>query len=183
MVKKDQAETFGEKLKRLREASGLSLEELAGQLNLKPLYLAKLERNEVLPPVAEIITIARHLAVEPSAFMSGPAREPSREKRQKALEQRTRDYAYQLLTRGGQDYHLMAFEVTIEPKSVHRKVAYRHPGEEFVYVLSGRLKITVDKKTCSLEPGQNIHFDSGRKHFLKNPGKEPARLLVVIYNP
>ncbi len=183
MSKKAEPLTFGRKLKRLREKQGLGLEELAAQLNLKPSYLGKLERDEVLPPVAEIITIARHLAVEPSIFMGGSAPESVRDSRKKALEQRTRDYAYRLLTREGHEHHLMAFKVTIDPNSYHRKVAYRHPGEEFVYVLSGKLQIKVDQKAGFLGPGESIHFDSSHKHLLKNPGKDPTNLLVVIYNP
>jgi len=175
-------ETFGKKLSKLREAEGLTLEELAGQLSMKPGHLAKLERDEILPPVAEIITIARHLSVEPSAFISSRPSEASAEKRQKEMAKRTRDYAYKKLTEEVQG-HLMAFEVTIDPESVHRKVSYRHLGEEFVYVLSGRLKISVGRKTTDLRHGQSIHFDSNQKHVLKNPGKEPARLLVVIYAP
>jgi quercetin dioxygenase-like cupin family protein len=183
MVKKLEAESFGRKLRNLREKLGLSLEELARQLSLKPGYLKKLEDDEVLPPVGEIITIARHLSVEPSTFMQSQAEKPTAEKRRHALAQRTRDYAYQLLTRGTEDDHLMAFLVTIDPESYHRRVAYQHSGEEFIYVLSGNLKITVDKKNSFLKTGQSIHFDSGKRHFLKNPGKAPARLLVVVYHP
>ena len=183
MSKKAETETFGMKLKKLREALELSLEELAEDLGMKPAYLKKLEQDEILPPVAEIITIARHLSVEPGAFMSEQPGILRGEKRKKALEKRTRDYAYKLLTRGTQEDHLMAFLVTIDPESFHRKVAYRHIGEEFIYVLSGHLKITVDRKTSSLAKGQSIHFDSSKKHILKNPGKEPTSLLVVIFAP
>ena len=163
----------------------MTVAELASRLNLKPAYLEKLERDAILPPVAEIITIARHLSVEPSSFMSGRMEDAGAppEKRKKAVEERTRDYAYQLLTRGGPDDHLMAFLVNIDPHSYHKKVAYRHEGEEFVYVLSGKLVITVDRKASSLGAGGVIHFDSGKKHLLRNPGKDPTRLLVVIYHP
>jgi transcriptional regulator with XRE-family HTH domain len=183
MAKANEAESFGRKLRRLREAEGLSIEELAIQLNMKPAYLAKLEKDEILPPVAEILTISRRLAVQPSTFMPGPKPGKAGEGRQKALEKRTRDYAYRKLTAEDIDGHLMAFEVTIDPESEHRKVVYRHEGEEFIYVLSGRLKITVGRKTKSLQKGQSIHFDSSQKHILRNPGKEPSRLLVVVYAP
>ena len=183
MPKNVASETFGQKLKKLRESEGLSREELASQLSMKPAYLAKLESDEILPPVAEIITIARHLSVEPSSFMSSQPEGKISESRQKALEKRTKDYAYKKLTQELHGEHLMAFEVTIDPESFHKKVAYRHVGEEFIYVLSGRLLITVGDKKSSLKKGDSIHFDSGNKHILKNPGKEPTRLLVVVYAP
>ena len=183
MAKKEGALTFGKRLKKLRESEGLTVEELAGQLSLKPAYLEKLEKDELLPPVGEIITIARHLSVEPSSFMGEQSEEQSSSERQKALQKRTRDYAYKKLTVEDIEGHLMAFEVTIDPESEHRKVAYRHVGEEFVYVLSGKLKITVGMKVSDLKPGASIHFDSNQKHILRNPGKDPTRLLVVVYAP
>jgi len=183
MPEKNLNETFGKKLKKLRESEGLSVEELATQLNMKPAYLAKLESDAVLPPVAEIITISRHLSVEPSSFMSSQPEGKISESRQKALEKRTKDYAYKKLTQEIQGEHLMAFEVTIDPESFHKKVAYRHVGEEFIYVISGRLLITVGEKKSGLNKGESIHFDSNNKHILKNPGKEPTRLLVVVYAP
>lgn len=186
MAKPTKPETFGEKLARLRVAKGLSRIELARKLNLKPEYLEKLERNQVLPSVAEILILARSLSVEPSSFMLAEKPESGEEKRKKALEQRAQDYAYKLLSppdgSAGQT-HLMAFEVKIDPQKYHRKVAYQHSGEEFIYVLSGRLWIKVGQKVHLLGPGQSLHFDSGKKHLLKNPGKTQTTLLVIIYTP
>ena len=182
MAKKKKAESFGTRLKSLREGEGLSVEELAALVHLKPGYLKKLEADEVLPPVAEIIRLARTLSVEPTDFMEGkPKASPG--KRKKALATRTGDYAYETLTPDEHDKHLMAFRVTIDPKSEHRRVGYQHEGEEFVYVLSGRLKIKVGRKSSELKAGESIHFDSGVRHRLSNPGRKPAVMMVVIYTP
>jgi transcriptional regulator with XRE-family HTH domain len=183
MAKSDQGESFGKKLRGLREAEGLTVEELASQLNMKPAYLSKLEEDKILPPVAEIITIARHLSVEPSTFMAEQEPGKKGESREKAIAKRTRDYAYKKLGTEGFEGHLMAFEITIDPESEHKKVAYRHEGEEFIYVLSGRLKIKVGDEQSDLRRGQTIHFDSNNKHILRNPGKEPTVCLVVLYHP
>jgi quercetin dioxygenase-like cupin family protein len=174
------AKSFGARLKRLRESEGLGLPELGTQVGMKPAYLAKLESDQELPPVADIIRLARVLSVDPSVFMEDKAA-PGR--RQKTIATRTADYAYETLTPDEHDYHLMAFRVRIDPKSAHRKVGYQHEGEEFIYVLSGKLKLTVGGKTKTLSPGETIHFDSGQRHHLVNPGKEPTLLVVVLYTP
>jgi quercetin dioxygenase-like cupin family protein len=183
MAKKKTADTFGRKLAMLREAEGLTVEELAEMVCMKPAYLKRLEHDELFPPVAEIITIARSLAVEPTAFMSGETTRVTGGKQREALDKRSSDYAYQVLTPDAHDKHLMAFLVTIDPKSEHRKVGYKHVGEEFVYALSGQVKISVGHKTTRLSPGETLHFDSGQRHTLENPGREPALLLIVIYTP
>jgi quercetin dioxygenase-like cupin family protein len=183
MAKKGKGKSFGARLKNLREKEGLSHEDLASQVKMKASYLESLERDQVLPPVAEIITLARTLSVEPRAFMDEDAGRGSPGRRRKALSKRTSDYAYEALTPEEHDTHLMAFRVTIDPGSEHRKVDYSHEGEEFIYVLSGRLNIKVGKKSRTLGPGESIHFDSGLRHVLRNPSREPAILMVVIYAP
>ncbi len=181
MPSRKKSESLGEKLKKLREREGLSLEDLGLQLKLKSSYLARIENDEVLPPVAQILTLARALSVEPSAFMEGEPAKASPAKRAKALSTRTEDYAYETLSEGSKDLRLMAFRVTIDPGSDHEGVRYRHEGEEFIYVLAGKLKIKIGRKTSQLGPGQSVHFDSGKRHQLSNPGKETTILLVVIH--
>lgn len=183
MSNKSGAESFGAKLQRLRIKEGLSLNDLAAQAELDQSYLEKIESDKVLPPVGEIIRLAGSLSVDLSAFMSGEQGKTSAGKRRKALQTRTADYAYENLTADDHDKHLMAFRVTIDAKSSHRKIGYRHEGEEFIYVLSGRLKITIGKKSRVINEAESIHFDSGEPHILSNPGAEPTRLIVVVFTP
>jgi quercetin dioxygenase-like cupin family protein len=183
MAGKKRDASFGERLRRLREKEGLSVEDLAAQVGMKAAHVADLESDRALPPVAEIITLARSLAVEPSAFMGAEPAKASPHRRRQARARRTTDYAYETLTPEEHDRHLMAFRVTIDPEKEHPKVGYKHEGEEFVYVLAGKLKITVGKKTTLLGPGKSVHFDSGVRHVLKNPGREAAVMVVVIYTP
>ena len=183
MAKKVVEGSFGAIFRQLREKEGLTIEDLAAQVGMKPAYLKNLEEGEILPPVAEIITLARTLSVEPSVFMGGPSATVSPVKRRKALATRTSDYAYETLTGEEQEKHLMAFRVTIDAKSAHRKVGYQHEGEEFIYVLAGRLKITVAGKSKTLGPNESIHFDSGLRHHLFNPGRTPTVLVVSLYVP
>jgi len=73
--------------------------------------------------------------------------------------------------------------VTIDPKKRHKIVEYKHPGEEFVYVMSGELEITLDSKAYLLKPGETIHFNSETKHRLRNLCEEKCELIVVLYTP
>jgi transcriptional regulator with XRE-family HTH domain len=182
MASKDKEAGFGDKLKALRKAKGLSLEELGSLVGLKPAYLAGLEADENLPHVAEIITLARTLSVEPSAFMEGGAERKSG-RRAKAAATRTRDYAYETLTPYEPHMHLMGFRVTIDPESKHRKVVYTHEGEEYIYVLEGRIELKVGGKSYSLGPGESLRFDSGQHHQIRNPDKCPAVFVDVIFTP
>jgi quercetin dioxygenase-like cupin family protein len=65
----------------------------------------------------------------------------------------------------------------------HKGVGYQHEGEEFVYVLTGHIEVTVGDHVNDLKEGQSLHFNSGVRHKLKNVGQKKAELLVVIYTP
>ena len=71
--------------------------------------------------------------------------------------------------------------VTIEPYLAHKPVAYKHEGEEFVYVMSGELEFTLGTKVHVLKTGESIHFNSDVPHKLKSLSSEATRCLVVLY--
>ena len=96
---------------------------------------------------------------------------------------RVASYAYMPLTTLGEEKHLRAYRVTIDPDTEHKGVEYHHEGEEFIYVLDGGLTISVGQNTSTLKKGQSISFDSSLSHKLSNPTSEKAELLVVIYVP
>lgn len=57
-----------------------------------------------------------------------------------------------------------------------------HPGEEFVYVLSGRLRLTVGATTVVLDAGESVCFLSGEPHAYAPAGRTAARVLSVRVN-
>ena len=105
------------------------------------------------------------------------------EKRVKSYTERTENYAYTTLTPGAENKHLKAFKVVIEPMTDHKGIGYQHEGEEFVYVLEGKIEITVGENINRLKKGETLHFNSGIRHKMKNIDNEKAELIVVIYGP
>jgi quercetin dioxygenase-like cupin family protein len=73
--------------------------------------------------------------------------------------------------------------VTIDAFQEHLGVGYHHEGEEFVYVLSGKIEIMVGEHVNKLEAGDSLHFNSGIQHNLRNSGESTAELIVVVYSP
>ena len=55
-----------------------------------------------------------------------------------------------------------------------------HPGQEFNYVLSGRILISVGGREYILEPGDSLYYDSSKPHGMKALGGKPAEFLAVI---
>ena len=176
-------ESFESRMKKLRVKKGLSLKQLANETGYSSQYLEKIERGNVIPPVSAIIQIAKALSVESGAFLSGEQQKASEERRRKSFLIRTEAYAYQTLTPGAETKHLKAFLVTIDPQKEHKGVDYHHEGEEFIYVLEGKVEVMVGEEQNILKTGQSLHFNSAISHKLRNLAEKPAKFISVIYTP
>jgi len=180
-VTREDNDGFGARLKKLREGHDWSIEALAEATGQTPDFIQGVEDNVVSPPVGFLLRLSSTLNVDPGTFLGKEEQVAIRDRRLEAYVRRTQNYSYQTLTEGSATDHLRAFMVTIEPHDTHKPVAYKHEGEEFIYVISGELELTLDKKTKVLKPGEHMHFNSYIPHRLKSLSNEPTRCLVVLY--
>jgi transcriptional regulator with XRE-family HTH domain len=175
----DETKAIGKRIGLAREARGLSVADLADKAGCSEEYLEWVEEGQVHSPVALLIRLARALKMDSGAFMHPES--PSR--RRLEAHKRTEHYSYKTLTPAEEDSHLMAFSITIPAKTAHKGVGYKHEGEEFVYVLSGEVLVTVEGRKKKLTRRQSMRFNSNLDHHLSNPGTRKAELLVVLYLP
>ncbi len=138
----------------------------------------KIEEGKLSPPVGALINISRALAIDSKTLLS-----EEKKKRRQSYIKRTKAYAYRSLTPDSEDKHLWAYLVALEPKKQHEMVAYKHEGEEFMYVLEGRVQVTIGEEAHELKKGQTIHFNSGVTHNLRNLSSKDSKLIVVVYTP
>jgi transcriptional regulator with XRE-family HTH domain len=176
----DEPKPVGKRIRLAREERGLSVKELASRGGCLDEYLEWVEDGQVEPPVALLIQLARALKLDSASFLQVG---DSTHRRLKEAAKRTEHYSYKTLTAPEADSHLMAFSVTVPPKTAHKGVGYQHEGEEFVFVLSGEVEIMVDRKTTRLSQKQSLRFNSNLDHHLSNPGERDAELLIILYLP
>ena len=55
-----------------------------------------------------------------------------------------------------------------------------HPGQEFEYMVSGRMMLYVGDEEYLMEEGDSAYFDSSNPHALKALGNEPAKFLAIV---
>jgi electron transfer flavoprotein alpha subunit len=174
-------ESFGRRIRKLREGHAWSIETLAEATGQTPDFIQQVEDDALAPPVGFLLQLAKALNIDPGTFLRKEEQAALRDRRLEAYVRRTQNYSYQTLTAGAAADHLRAFLVTIEPHGAHKPVAYKHEGEEFVFVMAGELELTLDQKAHVLKTGEHIHFNSYIPHRLKSLSGEPTRCLVVLY--
>ena len=175
--------SLGERIRRLREKRGLSLEGLSADTGYPVDLLKAIEEGAVNPPVAVVLQLSRTLKIDIDQ-VPGALKKKAVKRRNKSHMTRVSSYAYLPLSRPGEEKKLRAYRVTLDPETEHKGVEYHHEGEEFIYVLEGEgLIIQVGQNITTLERGGSIHFNSSIHHKLSNPTSQKAELLVVIYVP
>jgi electron transfer flavoprotein alpha subunit len=172
---------FGTLVRQLRQARQWRVEDLAQATGQTPEFIEQVENDRLAPPVSFILGMAQAMQVDPDTFLHKEERSAIRDRRAQAFYQRTQAYSYTTLTPEGANSHLRAFMVTIEAHHDHKPVAYKHEGEEFIFVMEGDLELTLGAKSQVLKPGESIHFNSDTAHKLKSLSSQPTRCLVVLY--
>ena len=189
---------IGDRLREVRNARGLSLRAMAARLGVSASLISQVETGRARPSVRTLYAIAaehgisldellfsdaRHVdEVEPNGAESGaipeihlPADPVQRAGNRTAIRLASGVVWERLTTASipNVDFLLVTYEVGGASSPEHE--FQRHAGQEWGYVLSGRLAVTIGFDEVVLGPGDSIAFDSTTPHRLANVGDEPVR--------
>jgi len=180
MAKKtEKTQSAGDRIREMRKRLNLEIKQLCEKTGLDAEFLEDIEAGTVSPPVGVLIQISRALSVDSATLLA----EEKRQERRQSYRKRTKAYSYKNLTPDAEDKHLWAYLVTLDPRKAHEMVEYRHLGEEFVYVLEGKVEIQVGDQVYQLKKGSTLHFNSNVPHKLQNLSTKKSQLIVVVYTP
>ncbi len=185
----------GSKIKGIRESKNLTVEEIAESSGLSVEQINSIENDQNLPSLGPLIKIARALGVRLGTFMDdndslGPVicRAADRERDNSisfsngATDAR-KHMEYHPLAQQKAGRHMEPFVIDVNPTENLDYKLSAHEGEEFIYVLEGKLEIEYGKEKYTLNVGDSIFYDSIVKHHVHGvPGKS-AKILAVVYIP
>ena len=175
---------IAERIRGLRDALDLSQEEMASQCGIASEILADYESASTDIPVSFIHKLSAVYGVEMAALMFGD--EPKMQAYyitragHGVKVERTGAYSYQDLAAGFQHRIMAPFMVTVEPSDNKPLTLNTHEGQDFNFVVEGKLEISVAGKTNVLNPGDSIMFDAKRPHGLRALEGKRVKLLAII---
>ncbi|HUB68589.1 MAG TPA: XRE family transcriptional regulator [Candidatus Methylacidiphilales bacterium] len=175
-----QLASFGSALRDLRQNRGWSLQELASRSGLSKTFLSRLENGDRQASIAAVLTLARIFNVSlASMFETEVASEPCLIVRANEVAPQTANgLTYTPLSNAERFFNLQPIRLIVSPQRKGHE-HFHHDGEEWVYLLSGRLTLSLAGKTYDLEPGDAAHFDSRQHHRLIARGTQDAEVLLV----
>lgn len=179
----NQRQLIAERIKGLRDASDLTPEAVASETGVSVDTYLRYEAGEADVSVSYLSVLAAFYQVDVTVLLTGSDAHAKTfhvtRKGTGPIIARRHVYHYEALGVRFAGKVMEPFIVTVEPslKETHLNT---HPGQEFNYVLSGRLRLTIGENTLLLEPGDSIYFNATVPHGMRADGNEPVTFLAII---
>jgi transcriptional regulator with XRE-family HTH domain len=167
----------GPRLRQLRLERDATLADLSAETGISVSTLSRLESGGRKPTLELLLALAKahHVALDElvDAPETGDPRVRTRAVKRHGL-------TFLPLTRrpGG----LQAFKTIYPPRPDDRPDPRTHEGYEWLYVLSGRLRLVLGGRDLLLSAGEVVEFDTRTPHWVSNPGPDPVE-AIGIYGP
>ncbi len=181
---------IGERVRKVREKRGLSLLDVSRRTDIDVVRLSQIEEGDFTPPLGIITKLAKSLEMKIGYFISGEEKKAYTVVRKADRKVVSRfdskkgqrfGYEYESLAPHKKDRNMEPFLMTLAPSEIEDERS-SHEGQEFIFVLEGKMEVRLGEETYVLEEGDSIYYDSNLPHLAKCHGKENTRILAVLYS-
>jgi len=189
--KNDLTRQIGKRLKELRKSMGLSMKQLAEKTKLSIPLFSRIENGLLMPSIPTLQEIANVLKVEIGYFFRMEDEEGfviRRKGKRKILYSKrgakrgSPVYKTELLAEGMENPFMEPALVTYIGKEEEIKYS-KHAGQEFCFVLDGKIKLTLGTKTYVLQKGDSGYWNGTVPHMGVSLSKKPATSLHIHMIP
>lgn len=179
---------IADKIKALRTNKGYTLKRLGELTGLSKGLLSRIENYQVSPPIGTLSKISHGLEVPIGIFFETDeshdhekyAVTKKEERKQVNKKEASAELNYYSLSGLQKKKIIEPFIVKYPVVTKATGKLYEHPGEEFLFVLKGKIDFIYGKETIRLESGDTIHFDPSIPHQVRNAGNSKSECLVII---
>ena len=175
---------IGERIRNLRQLSNLTQEELAERAGLTKGFISQVERDLTSISLDSLIQILGALDEDISEFFrdsTGEEKIVYRENDRVVIE-KEKIQRFELLVPGSTNRRLEPILLTLRKGQVTPKER-PHEGEEFGYVLRGRVTLRFGKEVLKLKTGECFYLSAEKEHWLENTSSKEAAILWISSPP
>ncbi len=165
----------GPRLKSWRQKRGLTLDEVSSMTGISPSTISRLEAGKRAPNLELVVPIARALRLELDDLVPRAVPDPRVPRVTKRIDQ----VVFEQLS--PDDSPSQATKVTFPaPRPGDQPDPRVHDGYEWLYVLSGRLRLVLGEHDIVMGAGEAAEFDTRTPHWLRSAGPGPAEILAIF---
>ncbi|WP_460062840.1 helix-turn-helix domain-containing protein [Streptomyces sp. YKOK-I1] len=174
MSAEDVLAEVGPRLRRIRKEREVTLAALSEATGISVSTLSRLESGLRKPSLELLLPIAQAHQVPLDELVGAP---PAADPRVRARPLVRHGRTFWPLTR--QPGGLQAFKVLV-PQGVEEPEPRTHEGYEWLYVLSGRLRMVIGEHDVVLAAGEAAEFDTRVPHWFGSTGEGPVEFLSLF---
>lgn len=175
---------IGKKIKQLRLKKGLTQEELGERTDLSKGFISQLERDLNSPSIETLFSILNVLGCKPKDFFDD---EHSRTKVVFEKEEQTvnvdeeKKYTLHWLISESNENDMEPVLIILD-KDGQFKEFEPSLSQTFIYVLHGRVQLTLGKQHYFASIGESLYFEASDHHLLQNASDDIAKVIYVVTN-
>ncbi|MEE9273680.1 MAG: cupin domain-containing protein [bacterium] len=173
----------GGRIRDMRMSYGLTQEELAHRSNLTKGFISQLERDLTSPSLESLLGILRALDTDIVEFFRGQYEDRFVFGGADCTNADTYPEVkgFELMVPGAANCDMEPAIVTIEPGQSLEEPS--HAGEEFGYVLQGKVMVRYGRRQVAARRGEWFYFVADRTHGVSNTFKQDAKVLWISTPP
>lgn len=170
-------EQVGPRLRRIRTQRQITLTGLADTTGISKSTLSRLETGQRRPTLELLLALSQAYRVPLDDLVGAPE---VGDPRIRLKPGRVKGRAVIPLTR--QPDGMQVWKIVIPTSKVDPEPR-GHDGHEWIYVLSGRMRLVLGDQDWVLGPGEVAEFDTHVPHWFGSTGHEPAEILSIFARP
>jgi transcriptional regulator with XRE-family HTH domain len=172
----DALDQVGPRLQKLRKQRGITLTGLAAATGISKSTLSRLETGQRRPSLEVLLPLAQAYRVPLDDLVGAPdVGDPRIRLKPRRVNGRT---VLPLTSPGG----VQAWKIVI-PRTQSTPRPRAHDGFEWLYVLSGRMRLILGDQDLVLGVGEAAEFDTQVPHWFGSTGEGPAEVLSIFGRP
>ena len=178
---------IADKLRTLRLRRSMGLAQLAEHTGFSPAMLSRLENGRLVPTLPTLTRIALVFSVGLDYFFSDPRKRHvvalvrRNERKVFPSDPKSADvpWHFESLDFRVNERKLSGYLAHFHPLPAGKVLPHYHPGVELLYLIEGKVEMTIGVETFQLSAGDSIYFDSMQKHTYRGLVKTPCTAIVV----
>ena len=173
---------IGAKIKQMRNQKSLTQEELADRCELTKGYISQLENNLNSPSIATLTDILSALGSNLSEFFREEPEEKVVFSKEEFIEKDSDGVLQHWLIPNAQKNMMEPILVELS-EGAETAGDIPHEGEEFGFVLEGKIAIVLGKKHHGCKKGEAYYYTASKPHSIINKGKNKAKFIWISTPP
>ena len=178
-------ETFGKRLRAARKHAQWTLEQVAELSGVSVTTISRAERGQLALSYEKFSALGRALQMDMGAMFAEVGVTATRlvdpivTRSGQGVAYRGEAFSYEFLGTQAAGKQMSPILGTVHARRINGPEDYaRHPGEEFIYILSGAVEVHFeDGRMLQLARGDSLYFDSRTGHAYVSVSRRPARII------